>query len=439
MKTIAELQAEVRSAADQWDAALTAFETASPDADDYSERQAELDAAVAAHDAAKAALGRREALDAAKAAMPVKVDESAVEARVSVTKESLTYEQHSPHSIFRDMAKAKIDGDTKAAERLARHGVEMQAEKRAISSTDGAGGEFIPPVWLQDQWIALQRAGRPVANTLNSKPLPPNTDTINLPKVSTGAATAVQTDGGAVQSTDIATTSVTGAVQTIAGQQDLSIQLFDLSLPGIDAVIFDDISRDYAQQIDKKVLSGTVTNAKGLDALAGTNAVTYTDASPTVPEIYPKFADAIQQIHTGRFLPPQVIAMHPRRWAWFLASLDSSNRPLIVPNGNAFNQAGVLTNVASENVVGNIQGLPVVVDANIPTTLGGGTEDEILVYRADDIILYESQPKLRVFQEVLSGTLQVRCQIYGYYAIIAGRLPKAISKITGTGLAAPTF
>lgn len=331
-------------------------------------------------------------------------------------------------------------GDQVAIERLARHSHEMAVEKRAINQTAGTGGEFVPPLWLQDRWVALQRAGRPVANTLNQMPLPSGTNQVNIPKVSGGAAVAVQTDGGAVQSTDITTTSVTGQVQTVAGQEDVSIQLLDLSNPGIDQVIFDDIARAYATQIDVKVLTGTVTNAKGLDQLAGTNAVTFTQASPTVPLLYPKVADAIQRIHTGRFLPPSVIAMHPRRWAWFLASLDSQNRPLIVPNGDAFNQAAVLENVAAENVVGGLQGLPVVVDSSIPTTLGASTtEDEIFVYRAEDLWLYESDQRLRVFGEVLSNTLQVRFQIYGYYAVILGRLPLAISKINGTGLVAPTF
>jgi hypothetical protein len=46
--------------------------------------------------------------------------------------------------------------------------------------------------------------------------------------------------------------------------------------------------------------------------------------------------------------------------------------------------------------------------------------------------------RVRVLQEVLSGTLQVRIQLYNYVAAMQHRRPKAISVISGTGLVAPT-
>lgn len=445
------------------EAAHKSFADLPDDADEDVVDSAEraFEDATAAHKRAVKRLDDARALEEARKALPVAPTEDTPDVKV-VSESTLTYERGSGNTFFRDIAEAKTGLSPDAAERIARHRKEMAdrnnrqvvdhqakvrtcrldpwAQQRAINTTDGSGGELVPPLWLQSKWVPLQRAGRPVANTLNLQPLPPETDTINLPKVSGGTAVAVQTDGNAVQSTDITTTSVTGAVQTVAGQQDASIQLVDLSIPGIDQVIFDDIARAYATKLDVLALTGTVTNAKGINQLSGVNTVTYTQATPTVANFYPKLADAIQRIHTGRFLPPQVIAMHPSRWAWVLASLDSNNRPLVVPNGDAFNQAAVFEDVASENVVGGMHGLPVVVDASIPITLGAGTnQDQVYAYRADDLYLYESAPRLRVFEEVLSNTLQVRFQIYGYYAIILGRYAASISKIDGTGLVAPTF
>jgi hypothetical protein len=46
--------------------------------------------------------------------------------------------------------------------------------------------------------------------------------------------------------------------------------------------------------------------------------------------------------------------------------------------------------------------------------------------------------RTRALPEVLSGTLTVRLQVYAYSAFICGRFPAGISKITGTGLAAPS-
>ena len=117
---------------------------------------------------------------------------------------------------------------------------------------------------------------------------------------------------------------------------------------------------------------------------------TYTDTTPTVAEFYPKVADAIQQIHTGRFLEPTVIVMHPRRWAWMLAAVDDQHRPLVVPN-SAMNPVAIQGNVASQRVVGSLQGLPVITDpSNRNSCTGSGTnEDKVIVMRASDSYLWE--------------------------------------------------
>jgi hypothetical protein len=43
-----------------------------------------------------------------------------------------------------------------------------------------------------------------------------------------------------------------------------------------------------------------------------------------------------------------------------------------------------------------------------------------------------------VLQEVLSGTLQVRFQLYNYVAFIPNRYPASVARINGTGMAAPS-
>ena len=85
-------------------------------------------------------------------------------------------------SYFRDLALATVRTDRDAIDRLSRND-KMVAESRAINTTDGSGGDFVPPVYLTQSWIALARAGRVVANEITSQPLPAGTDSINLPKV----------------------------------------------------------------------------------------------------------------------------------------------------------------------------------------------------------------------------------------------------------------
>lgn len=369
-----------------------------------------------------------------------------IESQIRVTSEARTYEKGNGRSYLQDLARSQVLQDGEARGRLDRHSMEVQTdpEYRALTRVDGAGGFFVPPLWLMNDYIALARAGRPTANLVTNMQLPAGTDSLNIPKISTGVTTALQTaDNQTVSETDLADTSVSAGVKTIAGQQNIAIQALEQSPLNFDEIIFADLIAAQATNVDTQVLSGANANGevKGLLSASGLNAVTYTDTTPTVGELYSKIADAVQQIHTGRFLAPTVIVMHPRRWAWMLAALDSSNRPLIVPSAQGpTNAIGEFGGVVSQQVVGSIQGLPVVTDPSVPTLLGAGTnEDRIIVMRASDLYLWESGIKTRVLPDVGSGTLTVRLQVYSYLAFTAERYSKAISVISGTGLSAPTF
>jgi HK97 family phage major capsid protein len=371
--------------------------------------------------------------------------------RVSVGKEPLTYDRRNRNGsyYFRDLMHASLQHDMGAIGRLQRHGREMLVEKRALSSTDGVGGDFVPPLWMMEEWTNVIRMGRPFANSVNNAGAPPpNTDTISIPRLLTGTATSAQADGGAVQNTDATTGQLAVPVKTIAGMQDLARQLIDRSQPGMDEILFQDLVADYNLRLDLQALSGSGSgaNAKGILTDANTLAVTYTQATPAVGGaggFYAKVADAVQQIVTNRGLPPDTICMHPRRWGWITASSDTTNRPL-VPVGMSTDDptVGVAGGINQLGNVGfQIQGLSVVVDANLPTNLGAGTnQDPVIVYRAQDEYLWEDgAPKTRVFEQTNSTNLQVRLQIWNYFAFTSERYSKAAAVINGTGTIAPTF
>jgi hypothetical protein len=124
-----------------------------------------------------------------------------------------------------------------------------------------------------------------------------------------------------------------------------------------------------------------------------------------------------------------------------VSQLDANTRPLVVPAAQGPNNAiGTFGGLGVQQVVGSMQGLPVVTDPSIPTNQGAGTnQDMILVMKSDDVVLYESGIRTRVLQETLSGTLTVRLQVYGYLAFSAGRYAASLARITGAGLVAPTF
>ncbi|MGW0632437.1 phage major capsid protein [Streptomyces sp. NPDC002758] len=363
--------------------------------------------------------------------------------------EGRTYELGNGSSYLQDLARVRLgmDDDGTAHERLMRHAqdVATEPEYRTLPNrTDGQGGYAVPPLWLMNQFIDLARAGRAYANVVNGQSLPPGTDSINIPKVATGTAVAIQTaDNTPVASQDLTDTFINAPVRTIAGQQDVAIQLLDQSPVSFDQVIFRDLVADYATKADVQVIAGTgaAGQVTGVRGTPGITTITYTAPTPTVAQLYSKVADAVQRIHTLRFMPPTVIVMHPRRWAYLLAASDNQGRPLVVPQaGNPQNAIATLGAVAAEQVVGQMHGLPVVTDPSMPTNLGASTsEDVIHVLRASDLLLYESGIRSRVMPEVLSGNLTVRLQIYGYLAFTAARYPASVVEIGGSGLIAPSF
>jgi HK97 family phage major capsid protein len=376
--------------------------------------------------------------------------------RVQVVSEERTYERGNGNSYLRDLVMSQLKGDDEARSRLNRHANEVRSDKefRALDRTDTQGGYFVPPLWLMQQWVELARAGRATANVVRNLDLPSGTDSINIPRVATGTATAVQDgDNTAIANTDMVDGFVTAPVRTIAGEQDVAVQLLEQSPVNFDEVIFQDLLADYATRVDQQVISGTGNNGQvlGIRNTANVIGITWTEAAPTVPLLYSRIADAIQRIHTQRFQAPEVIVMHPRRWGWFLSALDTTDRPLVLPSShNPQNAAGILSAVAAEQVVGNIHGLPVVTDPNLPTNLGtapNNTQDPILVLRASDLFLYESGIRTRVLQSaspsgnpaVGGRTLTTTLQVYGYLAFTAGRYPTSVAQISGTGLEAPTF
>lgn len=359
----------------------------------------------------------------------------------------VTYRKGDPNrSWAKDMVAASFRGDQAARDRLFRNNREIGdrsgLEVRALTTSATDGGEFAPPGWFIDQYVKVARAGRVTANLCNAQTLPPGVDSINLPKLSSGTSVAEQsTENTAVSDTDAVTTSVTADIATLAGKQVVSLQFIEQSPVATDEIILGDLLAELAQKVGNFVLNNSATNKDGILNVTGINAVTYTDTAPTVGQLYPKIADAIQKVHTGRFLPPTCVVMHPRRWAWITAALDSQDRPFVVPAAQGpMNSAAAQAGVVSEGYVGSIQGVDAYVDPNVPTGLGSGTnEDRIIVFRASDVLLYEGLVRAEMFREPNADSLGVLLRVYNYVALHSARYPKAISVISGSGLATPTF
>jgi len=244
--------------------------------------------------------------------------------------------------------------------------------------------------------------------------------------------------------TDADDTLLTINVRTVAGQQDISRQAIERGT-GIDSFILADLIRSWHTTLDNQCLNGAGTSGTvlGLDNSGG-NAITYTSASPTVALLYPKLADAVQQIQTTAFQQPTHWIMHPRRLAYLLAAVDGQNRPLVVPNNyGPMNALAVGAGAVSYGNSGySLMGLPIITDANVVTNAGAGTnQDKIYCVAAPEMHLWEQagSPFALNFDATSAGSLTIKSVVYGYAAFSAGRYPAAASIISGTGLVAPTF
>jgi HK97 family phage major capsid protein len=354
-----------------------------------------------------------------------------------------TYRQgdHRGPSWVRDMATVALnrDGAADARTRLEQNNREAEIELRALSTTDGAGGDFVPPVWLVSNFIALARAQRPVANRVRNETLPGGTDTLNVPRLATGTAVAEQTtQNTTIQNTDATTGAVTAAVATLAGGQTISVQMIEQSPINVDDMLLADLLADYAAKVDLFVLNNNGVNKTGILQTSGISTVTYTSASPTTKLFYGFVAQAIASVQTNRFASPDTLVMHPRRWASLLAATDTTNRPLVTPSP-ALNGIATPNAPASQGVVGQMQGVDVVTDPLIPTNLGAGTnQDVVIVMKADDFVLYEGAVRAEAFRDTKADSLSIYLRVYNYVAELS-RYPKSICTISGTGLTPPAY
>jgi HK97 family phage major capsid protein len=390
---------------------------------------------------------RRAAAEAAGQALNQQMGRPVATPVVQVGAEPRTYNQDAERrglSFLRDLATRSVD--PAAQDRLVRHMAEVRtdlagAEYRDLT-TGGFSAGLVVPQYLTDMLAPLRRAGRPFADICNNHPLPASGMTLNIPRITTGTATAIQaTEGATVQETDIDDTLLTVNVRTVAGQQDLSRQVLERG-EGIDQIVLADLVRAYNTTLDDQLLNadGTSGTHLGIRSTGSIVAVTYTDASPTAAEAWPKLYDLIQQVQSGVFAGISHFVMHPRRWAWF-ASQVGTNFPFVQQIATAPQVAGSVDTYEYGGVVGRIAGVPIVIDGNMLTNLGAGTEDVILGVTASELHLWEepSAPLMIRAEEPGAPSLQVKFVVYGYSAFTAGRYPGAHGTISGTGLAAPTF
>lgn len=414
---------------------------------------------VAARDAADAEVTRRQtALEELEREQAREVEIAALSARTvpaatrapaydqvhRVGQEERTYRPDQDRrgaGFQRDVAAAFL-GDYEARDRLARHMSEERTirgdQLRAVGT--GAFAGLVIPQYLTDMYAPLARTNRPFADACRRHTLPKTGMTVEISRVTTGSSVDNQAaENDPVSETNMDDTALSIPVRTAAGQQTASRQSIERGA-GVEDVILDDLFRAYGSRLDTTMLNAATV---GLTNVA--TAVAYTDATPTTAELYPKVIEGLSGVESAlldQASGDNLAVMHSRRWYWMQNAMGSSY-PLITQPGVVAQTLGANYAEAYGRGVRGIlpNGTPVIVDNNIATNLGAGTnEDEIYLVDRQECHLWED-PDAPVYiraEQAKAANLGVLMVVYGYYAFTFQRQPHA-RKIAGTGLVPPTF
>lgn len=364
------------------------------------------------------------------------------------------YRPGGPHNYFNDlwhyqMAKAgrNPEPDAAAIERMTAYS-RHQLDVRNDVSTGSLGG-LVPVQYLIDEFAPVVSAGRPFANAIRRRPLPELGMTFTIPRGNTATRVDWQaSENAALTERDYGVSDLSVPMRTLFGGVDVSTQAIRRGATSVE-IHASDLVEQYVMGLDQNLFNGTGSNGQHWGLLSTTGVTANTVTVTTAVQQWKQIGRAISDIASTRLLPPDLIVMHPRRAAYFMVATDTTlGRPLVTPSAGygPDNVIGQLNLATGGSVVGEMHGLPVLIDANIPTTLSydatqGATTDMIVVTRSQDCLLLEDEqyPMAVQFDEVLSNQLSSRLVIYGFSAFTAGRYPAATRLLTGSGLTTPVW
>lgn len=412
-------------------------------------KKAAIDAELDALEAREAELKAEQARDDAAERLQREVTPTGDrrETTSAEVREPRTYRKETDRNgkaFLRDVVSAELYGNRQARERLDKHMSEELAlrgeylQERATNT--GAFAGMIVPQYLTDLYAPAQANGRPFADICNHHDLPESGMVVNISRVTTASSAALQANqNDAVSETDMDDTLLSIPVQTIAGQQTISRQAIDRGA-GVEDLTLKDLFKRYHTTLDNTLINQATT---GLSAVA--QAVTYTDASPTAAEFYPKLLQAVSQSESALLDNAMAdhVVMHSRRWNWMQSQVGAT-WPFIAQQGIPTQSGGVNNGTGyGKGIRGTLpNGMGVVVDNNIATNLGAGTnEDEAYVVASEECHLWEdpNAPLYIRADQTKAASLGVLLVVYGYIAYTFGRYTNSQQKISGTGLVTPTF
>jgi len=412
------------------------------------------------------------------------------DATITVNAEPRTYGEGSPNSYFADLCRVSphlsSPDAAEAAARLARHASEVAVDIRtnptapesqrakrqvqeAYRTSNGAtarsalremevradrasaapelrtgmdtgaasGGSFVTPQYFVSDYAPYRQFGRVFIDQSNKQALPDYGMTVYIPSLSGPAGVGSQANqNSGIEEEDPTAGYLSNNLTTLAGQVTVSQQLLDRAGPNFafDKMVFDQLQRAYAAQVDLYVIQQALANAGTVTA-----GSTY-----STPYLYNKIgqAKAATVDAAGVVLPATHIFATPVRWESVAASTDTNGKPYVQPDYAGVFQAlaagGAGKPVPEGDTGYRVAGLPVFEDGNIPQVTGQPTQDQVIVAHMPEVWTWEGDLVPRVIPQTFAQNLSVLLQVYAYVTTIV-RYPLAVQTIFGSTQVTPTF
>lgn len=449
---VSTLTENYNDACDEVERCSTAWDELADDADEEAIKTAKvnLDIALSRADGAKDALETAKQVAAAREkhqkeplvkgdpAPSMKVDEPDLYVKQS-------------NSFLRDLYLSQMKNDPGASARIAKHhefeisrwAEKLGMEREQFAVATGTLGGIIPPQYLVDLYAKAQRFGRVFADQCNNQELPEYGMSLIVPRLTAGTTAAVQaSESATVATADPTETDLTVPVRTVAGYSPVSRQTLERASYS-EQILFEDLIARYMQGLDVQLLNGSGSSGQHLGVINTSGVSTASISSWTAANAWAAIAGetgVIAQINSWAATvgaAADKIIMHPRRWGAFLGLLDSAGRPLFGISGEPNYAPLGDGQAAGYGYMGRMLGCEVYTDANIPTNIGAGTnQDDIIVMASPAVLLWErpDDPVTLAFEQQAGNALQTQLVVYGYSAFTAGRYPAASGVVSGAGL-----
>ena len=349
-------------------------------------------------------------------------------ARSTVVRERSAYGRDSEHSWVLDQAAMATPSKTDpfARDRLGRseHAAD-RTEKFAIAT--GTLGGLVPATivpWVAEAVAYGVRASAPLSLALERLPLPPLGMNAAWAKVTTAATVTNQSaeNSALTASSDPVVASATDALQTVGSFVDFSAQSQERSGGWFDRVIGEELGRAFGARLEQQIWAGAGSGGEitGFAVMTGNSSSTV--AGQTLANQSAKIAAQFQAVTDNLGATPDLIAMGQRRYG----GLQSLTSVLGLP----------VENVIPAPLRGNI-----VISPAAPVTLGGGSEDWILVLnRASTPLVADPEPNVEFQMQGPSAggsVLKFRWLIYAFLTLGVSRRPEGVGLVKG--LTAPSY